>query len=119
MRQMGRQDETGSILETFVRRLRELTGRGDGDAGLRETLEELIEDTESLKHDQFTQEERTLLLNALSFGELRVDDVMIPRADIEAIEVNMDLGDVVKAMQRAAHTRLIVFRQNLDDVLGI
>ncbi len=119
MRQMSRPDESGSILETFVRRLRELTGRGDGDAGLRETLEELIEDTETLPHEQFTQEERTLLLNALSFGGLRVDDVMIPRADIEAIEVGAGLGDVVRAMQRAAHTRLVVYRDNLDDVLGI
>lgn len=119
MRQTSRPDESGSLLETFVRRLRELTGRTEGDAGLRETLEELIEDTASLPHDQFTREERTLLLNALSFGELRVDDVMIPRADIDAVDATADLGEVVKAMQRAAHTRLVVFRDNLDDVLGI
>ncbi|MEZ5903627.1 MAG: hypothetical protein R3C69_00375 [Geminicoccaceae bacterium] len=42
------------------------------------------------------------MLNALSFGELRVDDVMVPRADIRAIEINTGLDDVVAAMREPA-----------------
>jgi len=60
-----------------------------------------------------------MLLNLLRFGELRVDDVMVPRADIVAIETSASLDDVVATMRDAGHSRLPVFRQTLDDVVGM
>lgn len=120
MKQLAkRQQEAPTLLETLVRRVRELAGRGEPEGGLREHLEELIEEAEEEEQQQLTEQERALLLNALSFGELRVDDVMIPRADIQGVPVAAGLGEVVAAMQTAAHTRLLVYRETLDDVLGI
>jgi magnesium and cobalt transporter len=108
-----------SLLDGLFRRLRDLAGGGEN-GGLRETLEELIEDSnEEVGPAAFTPEQRTLLLNALSFGELRVDDVMVPRTEIEAIAAEAGLPDVIKAMRNGKHTRLIVYRETLDDVLGI
>ena len=117
----GREANT-SLLHGLLTRLRLLAGRRNGDGHtLRETLEELIEENEEegKRSGEFTEEERSLLLNALSFGELQVLDVMVPRADIKAIEVGADIGSVIAAMREAMHTRLPVYRNTLDEVIGM
>lgn len=121
MRQLARhQDASPSMLEGLLRRLRELASGESSNGGLRETLEDLLEEEESGEGaEQFTPEERELVLNALSFGELRVDDVMVPRADIRAIEISTSLDGVITAMREAGHSRLLVFRERLDDVVGL
>lgn len=121
MRQLARQPETSpSLLEGLLRRLRELASGESSNGGLRETLEDLLEEEEAGKGaEQFTADERVLLLNALSFGELRVDDVMVPRGDIRAIELGSGLSEIVAAMREAGHSRLLVYRDTLDDVVGL
>jgi magnesium and cobalt transporter len=115
----GRQPQ-GSLLQALLMRLK---GRRNGDSHtLRETLEELIEEDEGeQRHDraEFSEEERNLLLNALSFGELQVSDVMVPRSDIKAVEIDSDIAAVVMTMREAMHTRLPVYRGTLDDVIGM
>jgi CBS domain containing-hemolysin-like protein len=111
------------LLRALLQRWRGLTGRRNGDShSLRETLEELIEEGEA-EHGQarpaFSDEERAILLNALSFGELQVWDVMVPRSDIKAIEASASLAEIVGVMRDAMHTRLPVFRDTLDDVIGM
>ena len=106
----------------FRRFLRSLLGglgqHRNGDETLRGSFEEFIE-----KHANETEkidaEERTMLHNMLNFGELRVDDVMIPRADIVAVEQKTPAADVVKALHEAGHSRLPVFRGTLDDIAGM
>jgi magnesium and cobalt transporter len=121
MRELARREtEPPSLLDSLFRRLRDLAGRGDAENGsLRETLEELIEEAEEGEREEFTPEQRALLLNALSFGQLQVDDVMVPRADIQSVPAEASLAQVVAAMRDANMTRLIVYRETLDDVLGI
>ena len=121
MRQLAREPGTSpSMLEGLLRRLRELASGESNNGGLRETLEDLLEEEEAGGGtEQFTADERELLLNALSFGELRVDDVMVPRADICAIEISSNLAEIVAAMRAAGHSRLLVFRDTLDDVVGL
>jgi magnesium and cobalt transporter len=121
MRQLAKREQPPpSLLETLLRRVRDLAWRNEGEAnGLRDTLEELITEAEQEGATAFSEEERELVRNALSFGELRVDDVMVPRADLKGVEVGSPLRDVIRAMQAASHSRLLVYRENLDDVLGI
>ncbi len=120
MKQIAKRDaETGSLLEGLLRRLRELAGRGEPEGSLQDTLEDLIEEAEEENQLAFTDEQRALLLNALSFGELRVGDIMVPRADIKAVPATADIAEVVRAMREASHSQLLVYRENLDDVLGI
>jgi CBS domain containing-hemolysin-like protein len=117
----GREGQV-SLLNGLLTRLRVLARRRNGEGhSLRETLEELIEEDEEETQDraEFTEQERELLLNALSFGELQVWDVMVPRSDIQAIDVTAGLGEVVGTMREAMHTRLPVYRDNLDDVIGM
>jgi magnesium and cobalt transporter len=114
----GRESEPPSLWDGLFRRLRDLAGRNEG-MGLRETLEELIEEGEEEGRDEFTPEQRALLLNALSFGQLRVDDVMVPRTDIACVPVEAGLGEVIATMREGGRTRLVVYRETLDDVVGL
>jgi len=123
MRQLDRrEDRSSSLFGNLLKRLRGLaTGESDN-GGLRETLEDLLEEgapQDDDDPDHLTAEQRSLLLNALSFGELRVEDVMIPRADIKAVEAGASLAEVVEAMRECGHSQLIVYRDKLDDVVGI
>jgi magnesium and cobalt transporter len=113
----------GSLLHGLVSRLRTLARRRNGDGhSLREALEDLIEEHEEEGAEdraEFTEEERELLLNALSFGELQVWDVMVPRSDVKAIGIGAGLAEVLGTMRDAMHTRLPVYRENLDEVVGM
>lgn len=95
-----------------------LAGLGARAGSLRESVEELIEEH---AHDASTGDghERAMLLNLLKFGELRVEDVMVPRADIVAAPAGASLEDVVETMARAGHSRLPVYRESLDDIVGM
>src|SRR4051812_46565834 len=98
MKQLPRRESAPpSLWDGLFRRLRDLAGRGEN-GSLRSTLEELIEEAEQDTPGEFTPEQRALLLNALSFGQLRVDDVMVPRADIAAVPVESSLAEVVGAL---------------------
>ncbi|MGD9510937.1 MAG: hemolysin family protein [Geminicoccaceae bacterium] len=121
MRQLAKREQPQpSLLDSLVRRVRELAGRSPNEpADLREALEELLADADEESATPIGEEGRELLRNALGFGELRVDDVMVPRADIRGIPVASGLREVIAAMQDARHSRLLVYRDNLDDVLGI
>ena len=112
--------ESRSSLLRIVREwLRGLGRRHDGDDALRETLEALIEKRAADETVPVNAEERVMLLNLLNFGELRVDDVMVPRADIVAVEQFASLAEVVKVMREAGHSRLPVYRATLDDIVGM
>jgi magnesium and cobalt transporter len=101
--------------------LRRLFGFRNGDANLRETLEELIEDRDgdADSKEPINAEERLMLMNILDLGELRVDDVMVPRADIISLGADTSLADLVDLIQTELHSRIPVFQENLDDVQGM
>jgi CBS domain containing-hemolysin-like protein len=69
--------------------------------------------------EYFSAEERTLLLNMLEFGTLRVDDVMVARANILAIEENETLDDLLKLFAKAGHSRVPIYRGSLDNAYGM
>ena len=121
MKQLAkREPPQPSLLDNLMRRIRELAWRGENEpGGLRDALEELIVEAEGEGAKAFSEEGRELVRNALGFGELRVDDVMVPRADIRGVAVGSGLPEVVATMRTARHARLVVYRDHLDDVLGI
>ncbi|MEM6439653.1 MAG: hemolysin family protein [Pseudomonadota bacterium] len=65
-----------------------------------------------------TAEERAMILNVRRLSDLRVIDVMVPRADIEAVDLDSALEDLVETFRSTQHTRLPVYRETLDDPLG-
>jgi CBS domain containing-hemolysin-like protein len=95
--------------------------RNGGNGSLRETLEELIEKEEQREEEEepVDAEDRALLANLLKFRRLTAEDVMIPRADIVAVDSGTSLRDFIALVKRTYHSRLPVYRENLDDVLGM
>ena len=91
--------------------------RGGGDADLRESIEEVIDEHEALA-TVLNPEQREMLMNIISFGELEVDDVKVPRTDIVALEAGASPADVVSTFRQAHHSRLPVYRETLDDIAG-
>ena len=57
--------------------------------------------------------------NALAFDHLRIEAIMVPRADIKAVEIETNLEELSKAFISASHSRLPVYRGNLDDPVGM
>ena len=64
-------------------------------------------------------EGENLIGNIHEFHAIRVDDVMVPRADIIAIDIDTPLGDLVRLFSDASHSRLPVYRETLDDPVGV
>src|SRR5439155_20937944 len=67
----------------------------------------------------FSPKESTMLRNILSLRERRVADVMVPRADIIAVQKSIALGDLLKVFATQAHSRLVVYDDALDDAIGM
>src|SRR5260221_581334 len=67
----------------------------------------------------FSAIERTMLRNILSLHERRIADVMVHRADIVAVKRDIPLGELMSLFQSAAHSRLVVYNETLDDPEGI
>lgn len=88
------------------------------DQSLRENLETALERPESLSA-AFSPEERLMLLNILGFRELRVEDVMVPRADIIACEENVRVSELMQLFRSAGHSRIPVYHETLDDPRGM
>ncbi|HXQ50289.1 MAG TPA: hemolysin family protein [Stellaceae bacterium] len=97
--------------------LRHLRGVRDGEHSLRDELEELIEE-----HDEaapIDPHERRLLVNILKLHELSAADVMVPRVDIVALPVETPFAEAARQMAEHGHSRVPVFRETLDDAIGI
>ncbi len=100
---------------TLLERLRNLFGLSS--ASVRDDIEDALDD-ESIGSDLSAQE-RVMLKNVLGLHELRVQDVMVPRADIIAVGLDASLGDILTVFRTAGHSRLPVHGENLDDPRGM
>ncbi len=85
---------------------------------LRTQMEGALADDEG-GDETFSAEEKAMLRNILALREMRVDDVMIPRADIDAVEDDISLGALLAIYQEVGHSRLPVYRETLDDPVGM
>jgi CBS domain containing-hemolysin-like protein len=64
-------------------------------------------------------EERTMIKNILALRGRRIEDVMVPRGDIVAVQQEISLGELVKVFEKAGHSRLVVYNDTLDDPVGM
>lgn len=103
---------------SLLKRLAHLLHGGDSVSQMRESLEEVIEESER-QNITLTAPERRMLANLLKFGELAVRDVMVPRAEIVAVEESTPLDGLVAILREAQHSRLPVYRETLDDPTGL
>lgn len=91
---------------------------GGGESSLRESIEDVLEESQGETAD-FSDEERHMLKNLLGFRDVRLDDVMVPRADIDAVEVDIKLRDLLALFADCGHSRMPVYRETLDQPIGM
>lgn len=103
---------------SLMQSIRSFLGRKNEGPSLRESLEEVIEE-HVIAEEDINPEERTMLMNVLSFGKLTAEDVMVPRADIVAVESTTSMQEVIRKFGEAAHSRMPIYRETLDDVIGM
>jgi len=100
----------------LTRAIRTLFGWKSG--SVRDDLQVVL-DASTPDEVGFSAIERTMLRNILSLHERRIADVMIHRADIVAVKRDIPLGELMSLFESAAHSRLVVYNDNLDDPEGI
>jgi CBS domain containing-hemolysin-like protein len=108
-----RTEEEPSWLERLLARF----GLGE-EPDLREVIEDTLARGKA-GDDTFSAQERAMLLNILRFGKLTVEDVMVPRADIIAVEESITVAELMAVFREAEHSRLPVYRETLDDPRGM
>jgi CBS domain containing-hemolysin-like protein len=105
--------ERPSLLERLAGLFRQRNG-----SNLREDLADALAGSAS-DEAAFSAGERAMLNNILRLREVRVEDVMIPRADVEAVEISTTLGDLMSFFEKSGHSRMPVYADTLDDPRGM
>jgi magnesium and cobalt transporter len=100
------------------RLIQKITGQDAEAAAIRESLEEVIEESDR-ESPALSAQERVMLGNLLKFGELKLRDIMVPRAEIVAVDETIGLGELLTMFREAQHSRLPTFSETLDDPTGL
>jgi CBS domain containing-hemolysin-like protein len=113
-----RQDDGGSRL---WRGMRHLIFGEDSEPTLREEIEEAIDEAEESRPvaGDLSPTERQMLRNLLHFGEQTAGDIAVTRGDIMAVSSDVSFNDLVQAFADAGHSRLPVYGESLDAVIGM
>jgi len=88
-------------------------------ANLRDTIEDALLRADRGDETAFSVEERTMLLRLLRYGTLKVEDVMVPRADIIAVDEMEPVADVLQTFVDAGVSRVPLYHETLDDPRGM
>ena len=110
---------------TLLNRLGSILGnRARRDHGVRESIAELVQEAADAgdadgQSPDLDRQERALIANVLRLRGATADDVMVPRADIVAMPVDLTWEQAVELIRREGHSRMPVYREQLDDVVGM
>jgi CBS domain containing-hemolysin-like protein len=116
-----RHDESGSRL---WRGIQHLIFGGEAEPTLREEIEDAIDEAEESQGSHpiagdLSPAERQMLRNLLHFGEQTAGDICVTRGDIMAVKNDISFDDLVSAFADAGHSRLPVYGESLDEVVGM
>jgi magnesium and cobalt transporter len=107
----------------FLGRLRQIIRRRALEQSVRESIAELVQEAaeppQQGERPELDRQERTLIANVLRLRETTVDDIMVPRADIVAMSVDLTLEQALAEIRIHGHSRLPVYREQLDDIVGM
>jgi magnesium and cobalt transporter len=101
-----------------LRNLLRLIRRPRNGESLRETIDEMIEEPPADGPHPLSAQERVLIGNILKVHDRTAADAMVPRVDIVALDVETSFPEVVKFMVEQGHSRVPVYRETLDNVIG-
>ncbi len=86
---------------------------------VRETIEELLEENRAEGDEDFSEHEQQLLSNVLYLKDKKCCHVMVPRAEIIAFPQNGSISDLAKLMVEKGHSRIPIYGDSLDDIVGV
>src|SRR4051812_6245519 len=114
-----RQDDDGG--SRLWRGIQHLIFGDDAEPTLRDQIEEAIEEAEDARPvaGDLSSSERQMLRNLLHFGDQTAGDVCVTRGDIIAVPSTITFEALVQAFADAGHSRLPVYRESLDEVIGM
>lgn len=92
--------------------------RQRSESTLRENLEDVLAG-EDRAGEAFTPAERAMLNNILRLREVRIADVMVPRADVHAVDIDTTLGELLVLFEESGHSRMPAYSETLDDPRGM
>lgn len=93
---------------------------GKGGEDVRETIEDMIEEAvDNTGKDAFSKHEQQLFANLLNIKDKKACRVMIPRSDIIAFQKDGCVEDLARLMVESGHSRIPVYGESLDDIIGI
>ena len=81
-------------------------------------IDNIIESSENASRE-LTPEEKNMLNNVIGFGESRVEDCMVPRADIVGLELDTNTKDILQIFSKSNHSRIPVYKETLDNPIGM
>ncbi|MFA7413041.1 MAG: hemolysin family protein [Rhizobium sp.] len=110
-------ESSGRVPSSFWARATRILRPSQG-ASLRENLTDALM-ADAGASEAFSPEERAMLHNILRFREVRVEDVMVPRADIEAVDQNASIGELMTIFEESGRSRMPVYHETLDDPRGM
>lgn len=101
-------------IKTFIRR------KASNANNIQEAIDEFIEELEDAEQDPVSVDsQKTLLTNVLKTHDLRVSDLMVPRADIVAIDQNITLNELRDVFRENQFSRIPVYDESLDNIIGV
>lgn len=87
------------------------------DSMFTEELTQIVDDAE--KEGSIDETEGELLRNAIEFGDLNAEDILTHRTDLEAVSIDADKADVARLFTQTHFSRLLVYRETIDDIVGV
>jgi magnesium and cobalt transporter len=108
----------------LLARIRAHLARRPGEQSVRASIAELVQEAAQAPQvpgqvPELDRQERALIANVLRLRGTTADDIMIPRADIVAMRVDVTLDEAIDQLRREGHSRLPVYREELDNVVGM
>jgi CBS domain containing-hemolysin-like protein len=102
-----------------IKKLAKFLFHSSEQGNLRESIQDAIEESSNGAGSNLTSKEKTILENILTINKLKAYDIMVPRADIICASHNASFDDLIKIINAESHSRIPIYRKDLDDVLGM
>ena len=106
--------------ESFIKKLKKTLGFSEQN-NLRESIQDAIDENSGAENRSsgLSNKEKTILENILTINKLKAADIMIPRAEIVSASYDSDFNALIKIINTESHSRIPIFRKDLDDVMGM
>ena len=110
--------ENLNIISKIIKKVNFLNNNNQS---LRDSIKDVIDEKSQKENHNvdLSKKEKSILNNILSINKLKADDVMIPRASIVAVQQNYTFEEITNIINAESHSRMPVYRKDLDDILGM